>query len=112
MKIRFAEMLKIGEKVIRRKGINVGNHFYRCIRLNCIDREDYHCKKAKRFRLNDTNQNVWIPNKHLEDDGTIKVGENIDYTLLKRWRQCAIAGVDLSCIQGSKGWNFRKIKTK
>lgn len=105
--IYFGSQLEVGKKELK-NGINFGDQFYRGIRVNCIARTDYHVKKAKRFRLNDTNQNVWIPNKHLEKDGTIKSGENIDYVFLKGWRQCAKAGVDLSCIQGRKGWNFRK----
>ncbi|WP_238323689.1 hypothetical protein [Virgibacillus salexigens] len=48
--------------------------------------------KAKRFTINHTNQNVWIPNKHLLNDGTIKYGENIDYVFRKAQRQLEIAG--------------------
>ncbi len=68
---------------------------YKGIRLMCIDRGDYHVKYAKRFTLNGTNQNVWIPNKHLTPDGTLKQGENIDYVFMKSRRQCEIAGIDL-----------------
>ena len=91
-----------------RKTVNQKDQFYKGIKINCIVRHDYRWMKAKRFTLNGTNQNVWIPNKHLEMDGTLKAGENIDYVFMKRWKQCTKAGIDLSCIAGSKGWNFRK----
>lgn len=60
------------------------------ITLKLINR-NYKGYKAKRFTLNGTNQNVWIPNKHLEDDGTIKKGENIDYVFHKSKRQLEIS---------------------
>lgn len=49
--------------------------------------------KAKRFVINHTNQNVWIPNKHLEEDGTIKGTENIDYVFRKSIIQLELAGI-------------------
>ena len=49
--------------------------------------------KAKRFVINHTNQNVWIPNKHLKEDGTIKEKENIDYVFRKSIRQLELAGI-------------------
>ena len=49
--------------------------------------------KAKRFVINHTNQNVWIPNKHLKEDGTIKETENIDYVFRKSIRQLELAGI-------------------
>ena len=61
--------------------INTGRQEYKGIILKCIDRTDYPIKKAKRFTINGTNQNIWIPNKHLKADGTIKDGENIDYII-------------------------------
>lgn len=54
--------------------------------------------KAKRFVINHTNQNVWIPNKHLEEDGTIKGTENIDYVFRKSIRQLELAGITQSII--------------
>lgn len=64
---------------------------YKGIRLKLIDR-DYNGKAAKRFTLNGTNQNVWIPKKHLEDNGMIKQGENVDYVFRKAQRQMELAG--------------------
>ena len=49
--------------------------------------------KAKRFVINHTNQNVWIPNKHLKEDGTIKEKENIDYVFRKSIRQLELSGI-------------------
>ncbi|MBA4293869.1 hypothetical protein C0431_12980 [bacterium] len=52
---------------------------YRGIPLLLIARKDYQGKAAKRFTLNNTNQNVWIPNKHLSEDGTIDPFADLDY---------------------------------
>lgn len=71
--------------------LNLQPQRYKGIRLQLIER-GYGNRKAKRFTLNGTNQNVWIPNKHLHDDGTIKEGENIDYVFRKAQRQMEIAG--------------------
>lgn len=49
--------------------------------------------KAKRFTINGTNQNVWIPNCYLKEDGTIKLFANIDFIFFKSKRQLEIAGV-------------------
>lgn len=72
--------------------MNFKQQHYRHIPLRLIDR-NYKNKKAKRFTINDTNQNVWIPDKHLGRDGTIKAGENLDYIFAKAKRQLEIAGV-------------------
>ena len=76
--------------------IDTKDQFYKGIKLNCIVRHDYRFMKAKLFTLNGTNQNVWIPNKHLEKDGTIKEGENIDYVFIRRHKQCKLAGINLN----------------
>lgn len=67
--------------------------YYKGIRLALIPRKDYKHKQAKRFTLNGTNQNVWIPNKHLEPSGKLREGENIDYVLRRAQRQLELAGV-------------------
>ncbi len=64
---------------------------YKGISLELINR-NYKGYAAKRFTLGGTSQNVWIPNKHLEPDGTIKLGENIDYIFRKSQRQLELAG--------------------
>lgn len=51
--------------------MNYETQYYKGIPLNLIKRK-YGNRNAKRFVINHTNQNVWIPNKHLEEDGTIK----------------------------------------
>ena len=72
--------------------MNYDTQFYKGIPLNLINR-NYQGYNAKRFTINHTNQNVWIPNKHLMDDGTIKPEENIDYVFRKAKRKLEIAGV-------------------
>lgn len=65
--------------------------FYKGIRLELINR-NYKGKIARRFTLGGTNQNIWIPIKHLEPNGKIKDDENIDYVFRKAQRQLEIAG--------------------
>jgi hypothetical protein len=72
---------------------NLTTQSYKDIPLRLIERKSYKNQKAKRFTINSTNQNVWIPNSHLENDGTIKQGENIDYVFLKAKRQLELAKV-------------------
>lgn len=76
--------------------LNFEPQYYKGIKFRLIDRSYHRPDRAKghakRFTLNDTNQNVWIPNKHLEDDGTLKQNENIDYVFRKAQRQLEIAG--------------------
>lgn len=76
---------------------SVGNRYtlqcYKSIVLRLIDRKDYSSRKAKRFTIQGTNQNVWIPNKHLTDRGMIKPYENIDYVFRAAKRQLNLAGV-------------------
>ena len=63
--------------------MNYKMQFYKTIPLQLI----------KRFTINNTNQNVWIPNKHLTEDGTIIPNENIDYIFRKAQRQLELAGI-------------------
>lgn len=72
--------------------MNYETQYYKNIPLNLVSRK-YKNMKAKRFVINHTNQNVWIPNKHLEEDGTIKGTENIDYVFRKSIRQLELAGI-------------------
>lgn len=66
---------------------------YKGIPLRLIHRKDYKWREAKRFTINGTNQNVWIPNKHLDKRGNIKPGENLDYVFRRARRQLELAGV-------------------
>ncbi|MCC2250053.1 hypothetical protein JUJ52_08745 [Virgibacillus sp. AGTR] len=70
--------------------MNYNRQYYKGIPLRLIKR-NYKKMKAKRFVINDTNQNVWIPNKHLKSDGTIKNTENLDYIFRRAKRQLEIA---------------------
>lgn len=72
--------------------MNYETQYYKTIPLQLINRK-YGSRKAKRFTLNGTNQNVWIPNKHLEQDGTIRQGEDIDYVFRKAQNQMRLAGI-------------------
>lgn len=58
--------------------LNTQTQMYKNIPLKIIVRK-YTNYNAKRFRINNTNQNVWIPNKHLAPDGTILPDQNLDY---------------------------------
>lgn len=71
---------------------------YKGIPLKQIDR-GYGKARARRFTMNHTNQNVWIPCKHLEPDGTIKSNEDIDYVFTKSKKQLRRAGLDIKFVQ-------------
>lgn len=74
--------------------MNYKTQYYKGIPFNLISRKrKYKNMKAKRFVINHTNQNVWIPNKYLKEDGTIKEKENIDYVFRKSIRQLELAGI-------------------
>lgn len=72
--------------------MNLNTQVYKTIPLRLIKR-NYNNYKAKRYTINGTNQNVWIPNKHLTADGTIKAGEDIDYIFRKAVNQLNYAGI-------------------
>lgn len=79
------------------KKLNFNTQYYKGIPLVLINRH-YGNRKAKRFAINHTNQNVWIPNKHLTGDGTIVPGENIDYVFRSATRQLTLAGITQSIV--------------
>ena len=72
---------------------NTNVQYYKSIPIRLIVRGDYPYKQAKRYTINGTNQNVWIPNKHLMDDGTIRPCEDIDYCFRRRRHQLELAGI-------------------
>jgi hypothetical protein len=74
-------------------GLNTNLQFYKTVPLRQIVRKDYHTLKARRFLMNDTNQNVWIPCRCLEMDGTIKPNVNIDFIFMKSKRKFELAGI-------------------
>lgn len=71
--------------------LDESDQYYKGILLNIIP-SSYHGSKAKRFIINKTNQNLWIPNKHLTDSGLIKDGEDLDYVFRQATRKLEIAG--------------------
>lgn len=73
--------------------MNFEVQYYKGIPLQLIKR-NYKFSLAKRYTLNGTNQNVWIPNRHLKEDGTIKTNENIDYIFDKAKNQLMHAGIE------------------
>ena len=72
--------------------MNYETQYYKGIPLKLIKRK-YGSRKALRFTINNTNQNVWIPLKHLEENGTIKSKENIDYIFKSSFNQLRLSGV-------------------
>ena len=73
--------------------LNLEVQYYKGLPLRLINRKSYQYNKAKRFLIgNLLKQNVWIPNKHLEIDGTVKQGENIDYIFKKEYWKVQLAG--------------------
>ena len=75
--------------------MNLNTQYYKEIPLRQIKRKDYRTKRARRFVINDTNQNVWIPNRYLEQDGTIKNGVNIDFVFKNSKRKFELAGLPM-----------------
>lgn len=72
--------------------MNYNTQYYKGIPLQLIKR-NYENRLAKRFAINGTNQNVWIPNKHLDSDENIIPDEDIDYIFRKGKRKLEIAGI-------------------
>lgn len=78
---------------------NLEEQYYKGLSLRLIKRKDYKNKNAKRFTLNRTNQNIWIPNSFLLDDGTIKKDCNLDWIFNRRLtkHKLKLAGKSLEC---------------
>lgn len=88
---------------INKIGHNFSEQVYKGIRFRLLDR-NYKDMKARRFLLippedtsanpvrPQTNQNVWIPIKHLGADCILKENEDIDYVFRKAHRQLELAG--------------------
>lgn len=74
---------------------NTGIQMYKNIPLRLIVYTESHFAslKAKRFTINGTKQNLWIPNVYLEPDGTIKANVNIDFIMYRSARQLELAGI-------------------
>lgn len=78
------------------KKYNTRTQMYKNVPLQLIVYTESHFAKlkAKRFTINGTNQNIWIPNVYLEPDGTLKENINIDFIFYKSARQLELAGVE------------------
>lgn len=74
------------------KSLNLSTQIYKGIPIRLIERK-YLSYNAMRYVLNETNQNVWIPKKHLLEDGTIKPDENIDYVFRNATHKLELAGI-------------------
>ncbi len=77
------------------KKYNTQTQYYKNVPLKLIVYTDSHFErlKAKRFNVNNTTQNVWIPNQFLEPDGSIKENVNIDFVFYRSKRQLELAGI-------------------
>lgn len=84
--------------------------FYKGIPFRLIDR-NYDGKSAMRFVLGDTNQNVWIPARHLDASGKVKPNENIDYVFRAAASQLEHAGITRP-IRGIKRANVLASRTQ
>lgn len=84
---------------------NTDVQFYKGIPVRLIVYTEAHFASlnAKRFTLNHTSQNVWIPNTYLEPDGTIKSNANIDFVFVQAYRQHKLkyAGININPLE----WN-------
>jgi hypothetical protein len=76
---------------------NTNTQYYKGIPLTLIVYTENHFAKlkAKRFLINNTKQNVWIPNSYLELDGTIKANANIDFVFRNCKKKLELSGVDI-----------------
>lgn len=72
--------------------MNLEMQYYKGLPLKLINRKDYKSRNAKRYTINNTNQNVWIPNIYLLEDGTIKENAELMFLFKKAKRQIELAG--------------------
>lgn len=79
--------------MVKTKGLTTELQQYKNIPLELIHRGYPRDGKAKRFALNGTNQNVWIPNVYLNADGSLKENINIDFVFKKSYNQLRISGI-------------------
>lgn len=80
--------------------MNTKTQYYKGIPIKLIIR-NYEHLKAFRYTINGTKQNVWIPKKHCNSEGTLYPTENIDYVFRKANKQLEYAGI-WQAIQGVK----------
>lgn len=73
---------------------NFNIQYYKGIPLQQIDR-GYGNAKARRFTVNNTSQNIWIPNVYLKLNGTLKDNIDIDWILVKERKAILKAGIEV-----------------
>lgn len=66
---------------------NLSTQYYKGIPLRLINRQNYRSRNAKRFIINETNQNIWIPSIYLDKTGTIKNDVDLDWIFKTRYVQ-------------------------
>lgn len=79
----------------KREKYNTDTQYYKGIPLRLIVYTEQHFSrlKAKRFLIGTSNQNVWIPNSCLADDGSILPNKNLDFVFRNAARKLELAGV-------------------
>lgn len=76
-------------EIKNKKKYNTNVQYYKGIPIKLIVYTEKHFNrlKAKRFILGNSNQNIWIPNIYLTEDGTIKKNANIDFIFKQAFYQ-------------------------
>ena len=79
----------------KREKYHTDTQYYKGIPLRLIVYTEQHFSrlKAKRFLIGNSNQNVWIPNSYLTDDGSILPNKNLDFVFRNAARKLELAGV-------------------
>jgi hypothetical protein len=96
--IAWGEEALLGEDFyeVQEGDYNFELQYYKGIPLRLVNM-DYTDRKAKRYSINDTIQKLWIPNKYLTLEGTIRPHANLDFkfrgTNIKHILK--LAGVDI-----------------
>lgn len=75
-----------------RTEMNYKLQVYKGIPIQLLNRK-YGNRRAHKFSVNCSDQTIWILKKHLLEDGTIKVGEDIDYVFKMARNICKQAKV-------------------
>lgn len=90
---------------------NTSIQYYHHIPLRLIERSDYGKKRAKQFSLNETKESIWIPNRHLHEDGTLIEGEILHYIFRVTKRELFRAGLstELHYQYSYKPWLLGKV---
>lgn len=81
--------------VYHQERYNTETQFYRGIpiRLIVYTEEHFARLRAKRFMIGDSNQNLWIPNSCLSEDGSILPHKNLDFVFRRAAHKLDLAGI-------------------